>query len=131
MPKWVPEAPKIVENGCQNRSKIDDQIRTRFLSFFQRNLGEKVGNFLCFFRCFFVCRALPNEKGALVKIFKKHMFFLGFFIVFLVDDRSESIENNGKDGCKSSQNRYLFDDTIFDSKMMKKSSQNRQKIDGK
>ena len=94
-------------------------------------LGEKIGKCWCYFRCFFVCRALPNEKEALVKIVKKPMFFLGFFIVFLVDDRSESIENNRKDGCKSSQNRYLFDDTIFDSKMMKKSSQNRQKIDGK
>ena len=62
-----------------------------------------------------------------MKIVKKPRFFLGFFIVFLVDDRSESIENNRKDGCKSSQNRYLFDDTIFDSKMMK----NRPKIDKK
>ena len=66
-----------------------------------------------------------------MKIVKKLRFFIGFFIVFLVDDRSESIESNIKDGCKSSQNRYLFDDTMFDSKMMNKSSQNRQKIDGK
>ena len=98
----------------------------------------KIGEFLCYLCCFFVCRALPNEKEALVRIVKKPWFLTGFFIVFLVDDRSESIENNRKDGCKSSQNRYLFDDTIFDSKTMKnrpniykKLMENRSKFDWK
>ena len=69
---------------------------------------------------FFVCSASRNEKGTVVKIIENTKFFLGFFIVLLVDDRSESIENNKKYGCKSCQNRYLIYDTNFDPKIVKK-----------
>ena len=44
-------------------------------------LGEKIGKFWCYFRCFFICRELPNEKEALVKIIKKPMFFLVFLVI--------------------------------------------------
>ena len=81
-PNGSPEAPKMVENGCQNRSKIDDQFRSRLLSFFKRILGEQIGKFWCYFRCFFVCRALPNEKEALVKIVKQTLVFTKFFHSF-------------------------------------------------
>ena len=68
-PNGSPEAPKMVKNGCQNRYKIDAQIRLRFLQFFQWILGEKIGDFWCyFFFRIFVCSASRNEKDTVVKL---------------------------------------------------------------
>ena len=69
---------------------------------------------------FFAWSLSSNAKDALVKIIEKPMFLLGFSMFLLIDDSSQSIENNRKDACKTSQNLSLIDDTISESKMLPK-----------
>ena len=95
-PNGFPEAPKIVQNRCQNVSGIDDQLRQRFLLLFHQIFTKKIEDFCCFFLDFFACNSSSNGKKALIKRIENHRFSLGFLRFLLIHDESKSIENNKK-----------------------------------